>query len=82
MKSAEIKQSRFELRLSKEDKLFFEEASRFAGYKTLSGFVISAVREYAAKILKEKEKILLSQKDKETKQQFTKSFKKISEKPA
>ncbi len=65
MKSAEIKQSRFELRLSKEDKLFFEEASRFAGYKTLSGFVISAVREYAAKILKEKEKILLSQKDKE-----------------
>ena len=65
MKTLEIKQSRFELRLSKEDKLFFEEASQLAGYKTLSSFVISAVREYASKILQEKERILISQKEKE-----------------
>ncbi len=65
MKTIEIKQSRFELRLSKEDKLFFEEASQLAGYKTLSSFVISAVRDYASRILREKERILVSQKEKE-----------------
>ncbi len=65
MKTLEVKQSRFELRLSKEDKLFFEEASQLAGYKTLSSFVISAVRDYASKILQEKERILISQREKE-----------------
>ena len=54
MKALEIKQSRFELRLSEEEKLFFEKASQLAGYKTLSSFVISAVREYATKVVKEK----------------------------
>ncbi len=65
MKISEIKQSRFELRLSKEEKLFFEKASHIAGYKTLSSFVVSAVREFATKIIKEKEQILTSQRDKE-----------------
>ena len=65
MKSLEIKQSRFELRLTEEEKSFFEKASRLAGYKTLSSFVISAIREYATKIIKEKEQILKSQKEKE-----------------
>jgi len=65
MKTLDIKQSRFELRLSKEDRLFFEKASRIAGFKTLSGFVISALREYASKIIKEKDQILNSQRDKE-----------------
>ena len=65
MKALEIKQSRFELRLTEEDKLFFEKASQLAGYKTLSSFVVSAIREYATKIIKEKEQILKSQKEKE-----------------
>ena len=65
MKTMDIKQSRFELRLTEEDKLFFEEASQLAGYKTLSSFVVSGVREYATKIFREKERILVTQKEKE-----------------
>ena len=65
MKTSEIKQSRFELRLSREERLYFEKASQIAGYKTLSSFVVSAVREFASKIIREKERILTSQKDKE-----------------
>ncbi len=65
MKTEEIKQSRFELRLSLEDRLFFERASVIGGYKTLSSFVISAIREQSKKIISDKEQILASQKDKE-----------------
>ncbi len=65
MKSVELKQSRFELRLTEEEKLFFEKASQLAGHKTLSSFVISAIREYATKIIQEKEQILRTQKEKE-----------------
>jgi uncharacterized protein (DUF1778 family) len=65
MKSAEVKQSRFELRLSVEDRLFFEKASAISGYKTFSSFVISALREQAKKIIRDEEQILASKKDKE-----------------
>ncbi len=65
MKTIETKQARFELRLSKEDKLLFEKASQLAGYKTLSSFAILTLREYALKIIQEKEQILVSQKEKE-----------------
>ena len=65
MKTLEIKQSRFELRLSTEDKMFFERASRISGHKTLASFITSIVRERAKKILKDKEQILSSEKDKE-----------------
>ncbi len=65
MKSIEIKQSRFELRLTEEEKSLLEKASQLAGYKTLSSFVVSVIREYATKIIKEKEQILKSQKEKE-----------------
>ena len=65
MKTLKVKQARFELRLSEEDKLFFEKASRIGGYKTLSSFVITALRRYATQILKEKEQILKSQEEKE-----------------
>ncbi len=60
------KQARFELRLNQEDKLFFEQASQLAGFKTLSSFVLTALRSYATKVFQENEKILISQKEKET----------------
>ncbi len=71
MKTSEIKYSRFELHLTKEDKLFFEKVSQIAGYKTLSSFVLSAVKEFATKIINEKEQILASERDKEI---FCKAF--------
>ncbi len=40
MKSAEVKQSRFELRLSVEDRLFFEKVSAISGFNTFSSFVL------------------------------------------
>ena len=65
MKTAEIEQTRFELRLSKEDRAFFEKASKISGYTTLASFIKSAVKERAKKIINEKEQILSSGKDKE-----------------
>jgi len=65
MKLSDIKQSRFEIRLSREDKSLFEEASQIAGYKTLSAFVLSSLREHANRIIKERDQILASQRDKE-----------------
>lgn len=65
MKTVEIKHSRFELRLSIEDKIFFERASKISGHKTLASFITSIVRDRAKKIIREKERILSSEKDKE-----------------
>ena len=65
MKTIEKKQSRFELRLSTEDKMLFERASSISGHKTLASYITSIVRERTRKILKEQERILASEKDKE-----------------
>lgn len=65
MKTAEIGQTRFELRLSREDRTFFEKASKISGYATLASFIKSAVMERAKKIISEKEQILSSETDKE-----------------
>lgn len=65
MESAKIKQSRFELRLSKDDRAVFEKDSKLSGYTTLASFVTYTVRERARRIIDENEQILASQKDKE-----------------
>ena len=65
MKTVEIKQSRFELRLSIEDKIIFERASKISGHKTLASFITSIVRKRAKKIISENEQILSSERDKE-----------------
>ena len=65
MKTADLKQTRFELRLSKDEKMFFEKASKILGYRTLASFVTSMVKKQAKEIIDEHEKILASEKDKE-----------------
>ena len=65
MSTVNIKQSRFELRLSVEDREFFEAAAKLSGYKTLANFLTSTARERAEKIIEEKQKILASKQDKE-----------------
>lgn len=57
--------TRFDIRLSKEQKLFFEKAALLGDYRSLTEFVIRAVQEKAKKIISEKEKIIVSQKDSE-----------------
>jgi uncharacterized protein (DUF1778 family) len=65
MKTESIKQGRFELRLSEEEKVIFEKASKLSGHKTLASFITSIVRKQARKIIDEHEKILASENDKE-----------------
>ncbi len=67
MKTAELNQekARFDTRLSKEQKAFFERAARVGGYRSLTDFVISTIQEKAKKIISEKEQIIASKKDSE-----------------
>ncbi len=59
------KKARFDTRLSKEQKQFFERAALLGGYRNLTDFVIATVQSKAKEIIEEKEKTLASQRDKE-----------------
>lgn len=58
-------QARFDARLSKEQKDFFERAALLGGYRSLTDFVVLTVQEKANEIIKEKEQIIASEKDSE-----------------
>ncbi len=57
--------ARFDTRLPKKQKMFFERAARLGGYRSLTDFVILAVQEKAKKIILEQEQVIASQKDSE-----------------
>lgn len=57
--------ARFDTRLPKEQKEFFEYAANLGGFRTLTEFVIFSVKERAKKIVDEHNKILASERDKE-----------------
>ena len=57
--------TRFDIRLSKEQKMLFERAARLGDYRSLTEFVIRTVQEKAKKIISEKEKVIASQRDSE-----------------
>ena len=59
------KTARFDTRWTREQKEFFEYASRLSGFRTLSEFVFSSVQERAKMIVKEHNMILASNRDKE-----------------
>tara|TARA_R110002072_G_scaffold284906_1_gene449455 strand:+ start:1090 stop:1383 length:294 start_codon:yes stop_codon:yes gene_type:complete len=68
MATKEIKKqekARFDTRLPKEQKVFFERAARIGGYRSLTDFVVLAVQEKAKEIISEKEQIIASEKDSE-----------------
>lgn len=68
MATKEIKKqekARFDTRLPKEQKLFFEKAARVGGYRSLTDFVVLAVQEKAKQIISEKEQVIASEKDSE-----------------
>ncbi len=64
-KGQNIKNARFDTRLPKEQKDFFEKAARLGGYRNLTDFVVMAAQEKAKEIISEKERIIASQKDSE-----------------
>lgn len=59
------KKARFDTRLSKEQKVFFERAARVGGYRSLTDFVVLTVHEKAKEIISEKEQIIASKRDSE-----------------
>jgi uncharacterized protein (DUF1778 family) len=56
-------QTRFDARLPKEQKQFFEKAAYLGGYRNLTEFVILAAQEKAKEIIKAKEQIIASERD-------------------
>jgi uncharacterized protein (DUF1778 family) len=56
--------TRFDARLSVEQKQFFERAAMLGGFRNLTDFVIAAAQNKAKEIIEEKEKVLASEKDK------------------
>lgn len=63
MSTAIKEQARFDARLSKEQKQFFEKAAYLGGFRSLTDFVILTVQEKAKEIVKEKEQIIASERD-------------------
>ncbi|MBI1305384.1 MAG: DUF1778 domain-containing protein [Bacteroidetes bacterium] len=57
--------TRFDARMTKEQKQLFEKAALLAGFKNLSDFVIITVQEKALQIVSERETIISTQKDSE-----------------
>ena len=57
--------TRFDTRLTKEQKDFFEFASRLGGFRSLTEFVLRAVQSKAEEIVEEHNKIIASKRDQE-----------------
>lgn len=55
--------ARFDARLPKEQKQFFEKAAYLGGFRNLTDFIILTVQEKAKEIMKEKEQIIASERD-------------------
>ncbi len=60
-----IEMTRFDARLTKEQKEFFEYASRLGGFRSLTEFVIQSVQSKAEEIVGEHNKIIASKRDQE-----------------
>lgn len=58
-----LEKSRFDTRLSKEQKAYFEYAANLGGFRTLTEFVIFSVQQQASNIVEKHNSILASKKD-------------------
>ncbi len=65
MEALNQEKARFDTRLPKEQKQLFERAATLGGYRNLTDFVIMTVQEKAKEILKERERIIASDRDKD-----------------
>ncbi len=64
-RKSHLEKARFDTRLSKEQKAFFERAARLGGFRSLTDFVVLTVQKRAKEIILEREQILASKKDSE-----------------
>jgi len=58
-----IEMTRFDARLPKEQKEFFEYASRIGGFRSLTEFVIKSAQLMAEQLVEEHNKIIASKRD-------------------
>lgn len=65
MNTTTVQHARFDARLPKEQKQFFEKAAFLGGYRNLTDFVVRVVQDKAKEIVKEREQIIASEKDSE-----------------
>jgi len=61
-KDLNAEKSRFDTRLSKEQKALFERAARLGGYRSLTDFVILTIQEKAKIIIQENARLFASEK--------------------
>lgn len=57
--------TRFDTRLSQEQKEYLEYASRLGGFKSLSDFILTSAKNHADLIIDRHEQVLASAKDRE-----------------
>lgn len=62
-KILKIEKARFDTRLSKEQKDFFERAVIIGGYRNLTDFIVLSAQEKAKEIIMENEKIIATKED-------------------
>lgn len=60
------KKSRFDVRLSPEQKAYLERAARAGSYRNLTDFILNAAQEKAEEIITKKEQVIASEGDKIT----------------
>ena len=65
MRVSSENKARFDTRLSKEQKDFFERAAILGGYRSLTDFVILTVQNKAKEIIAERDRVIASKKDSE-----------------
>ena len=63
MNYAKAQQARFDTRLTKNQKEFFELAARISGFKSLSEFVIHSTQQVAKSIVEKHNAILATEED-------------------
>lgn len=65
MKVVKEKVTRFDTRISVEQKRLFEKAAALGGYRNLTSFIIVTIQNRANEIIKQQEQIIASNKDME-----------------
>ena len=63
MSTAINEQARFDARIPKELKEFFERAAYLGGFRSLTDFIILSAQEKAKEIINERDRIIASERD-------------------
>lgn len=57
--------TRFDTRISTDQKILFEKAASIGGYRSLTDFMILTMQQRAKEIIEERERVIVSKRDSE-----------------